>query len=90
MIYVQNFFCGEKFSNDACTQLLCLLVGMNNLLRGVSRDDINALNNFLQANGITENAAAGTNGSPLWTAEMSLTTEDGNSPVLDNIRWGIR
>lgn len=56
---------------------------MKSLLRGVSKDDLEALNNFLQANGVTENAA---DSSPLLTGDMSLTTTDSNSPVLDNIR----
>ncbi|KAH7700609.1 hypothetical protein AAVH_32268, partial [Aphelenchoides avenae] len=59
-----------------------LLARMKSLLRGVSKDDLEALNNFLQANGVTENAA---DSSPLLTGDMSLTTTDSNSPVLDNI-----
>jgi len=62
-----------------------LLARMKNLLRGVSREDLEALSNFLCANGVTENAAESSI-SPLWTADMSLTTdEDGNSPIVDNI-----
>uniref|UniRef100_A0A914E8K8 Cerebral cavernous malformations 2 harmonin-homology domain-containing protein n=1 Tax=Acrobeloides nanus TaxID=290746 RepID=A0A914E8K8_9BILA len=59
-----------------------LLARMRHLLRQISREDLEALNKFLQVNGITENAASAT--SPLLTGEMSLTTE-GSSPVLDNI-----
>jgi hypothetical protein len=60
---------------------------MKNLLRGVSREDLESLSNFLITNGVTENAA-GSSTSPFWTADMSLTTtdEDGSSPVVDNIR----
>lgn len=62
---------------------------MKNLLRGVSRDDLEALSNFLRANGITENAADSST-SPLWTAELSLTsalsTDESSSPNVDNIR----
>ncbi|KAI1715701.1 cerebral cavernous malformation protein, harmonin-homology domain-containing protein [Ditylenchus destructor] len=67
-----------------------LLARMKTLLRGVSREDLEALSNFLRANGISENAAEYST-SPLWTAELSLTSnfstdEDGSpSPIVDNI-----
>ncbi|KAE9553147.1 hypothetical protein FO519_003626 [Halicephalobus sp. NKZ332] len=57
-----------------------LLARMKHLLRGIAAEDLEQLNKFLVANGITENAAA----SPLLTAEMSLT--EGGSPAFDNIR----
>ena len=53
---------------------------MKHLLRGIAAEDLEQLNKFLLANGITENAAA----SPLLTAEMSLT--EGGSPAFDTIR----
>uniref|UniRef100_A0AC34QJV2 Cerebral cavernous malformations 2 harmonin-homology domain-containing protein n=1 Tax=Panagrolaimus sp. JU765 TaxID=591449 RepID=A0AC34QJV2_9BILA len=56
-----------------------LLARMKHLLRGIAADELDQLSKFLQANGITENAAA----SPLLTAEMSLT--DGGSPAFDSI-----
>lgn len=57
------------------------ILGMKNLLKDVSRDDLIALSNFLQANGITENASV----SPLLTGELSFTTESASS-FVDNIR----
>uniref|UniRef100_A0A915EBN4 Cerebral cavernous malformations 2 harmonin-homology domain-containing protein n=1 Tax=Ditylenchus dipsaci TaxID=166011 RepID=A0A915EBN4_9BILA len=62
-----------------------LLARMKTLLRGVSREELEALSSFLCANGVTENAAESSN-SPFWTADMSLTsTEESGSPMVDNI-----
>ncbi|KAI6187142.1 hypothetical protein M3Y98_00210200 [Aphelenchoides besseyi] len=58
-----------------------LLARMRTLLRDVSREDLAALSSFLQAHGVTENAASSV--SPLLTGELSLTT-NGSSP-MDNI-----
>ena len=44
---------------------------MRSLLRG-DPADLEALSDFLRANGVVENAAAGLGGSPPLTAEMSL------------------
>lgn len=59
---------------------------MKNLLRDVGREDLVALSSFLQANGITENAASI---SPLLTGDLSFTTGSASSPMLDNIRFAI-
>jgi hypothetical protein len=60
-----------------------LLARMKHLLIGISPEDMDQLNKFMIANGITENAANSAT-SPLLTAETSLTTEDG-SLGCDNI-----
>lgn len=72
-----DFFIYLKKNND--------FSGMKHLLIGISPEDMDQLNKFMIANGITENAANSAT-SPLLTAETSLTTEDG-SLGCDNIRF---
>ena len=65
--------------------IFIIFLGIKHLLIGINPEDLDQLNKFMIANGITENAANSAT-SPLLTAETSLTTEDG-SLGCDNIRF---
>uniref|UniRef100_A0A7E4V198 CCM2_C domain-containing protein n=1 Tax=Panagrellus redivivus TaxID=6233 RepID=A0A7E4V198_PANRE len=82
-IPIQEF--GQKLLEIYGPSRKHLLARMKPLLRGISADDLDQLNKFMAANGITENAISAT--SPLMTAETSLTTEDGSFGPGDNIRF---